>query len=144
MNREDEALEKITMDMLIISREKNRKLTIALMISIILNVVMLSAVFQVRIGDSQMVDEALVLTTIAVNKPSEHIITRSKLKKISDIKTFEELLERCILTDDDKFILRQHYLQGRSFLSIATEMGYSEDAIKHRHQKILKRIKALL
>lgn len=142
--KQREALNSIYNDILQISKQKNRTLTIALCISVALNIILVCMIFQVRIDSDQSVDEALMLTTVAIKKPSEHIVTRSKLKEIPDIKTFEELLQRCILTDDEKYILREHYLHGRSLLAISMGMGYSEDAIKHRHQKILKRIKMLL
>lgn len=39
---------------------------------------------------------------------SEHIDTRRKIQDISSVKTFEELLENCILTDEDKMLMRLH------------------------------------
>ena len=75
---------------------------------------------------------------------SEHIATKHKLKNIAEVSTFEALLQRCILTDEERYILRQHYLHGRSFQSIAMELSYSEDWIKHKHQKMLIKLKQLL
>lgn len=75
---------------------------------------------------------------------SEHIATKHKLKDIADVSTFEALITTCILTDEERYILRQHYLKGRSFQSIALEMNFSEDWIKHKHQRILAKLKQLL
>lgn len=142
--KQREALNSITLDILAMSKRKNRRLIAALIISVAINAILLSMLFHVRVTDTQSIDSAVMLTTAIVKHPSEHIMTRSKLREIPDIKTFEDLLQRCILTEDEKFILREHYLHGRSFLSIGMQMGYSEDAIKHRHQKILKRIKKII
>lgn len=75
---------------------------------------------------------------------SDHIKTRQKIKEIADVKTFDELLERCMLTDEEKYIMRQHYYKGRSFQSIAMEICISEDWLKHKHKKILRKIRQLL
>lgn len=75
---------------------------------------------------------------------SEHIQTRQKLQKIYSIKTFEELLDTCILTEEDKTIMRLHYLKGKDFGYIADELGFSESTIKRKHQKILKKVGKLV
>lgn len=75
---------------------------------------------------------------------SEHIETRRKLKCIYSIQSFEDLLENCILTEDDKTILRLHYLKGKDFCFIADELGYSESTIKRHHKKILSKLNNML
>lgn len=75
---------------------------------------------------------------------SEHIDARRKIKDISSIKTFEDLLENCILTDDDKEIMRMHYLNGKEFSFIADMMGFAESTIKRRHVKILKKLNKMM
>lgn len=75
---------------------------------------------------------------------SEHIDTRRKIRDISSIKTFEELLENCILTDEDKEIMRLHYLKGKELSFIADMMGFSESTIKRHHRKILKKLNKML
>lgn len=69
---------------------------------------------------------------------SEHIDTRRKIQDISSVKTFEELLENCILTDEDKMLMRLHYLNGKDFRFIGDLLGFSESTIKRRHKKILQ------
>lgn len=71
---------------------------------------------------------------------SEHIDTRRKIQDISSVKTFEELLENCILTDEDKMLMRLHYLNGKDFRFIGDLLGFSESTIKRRHKKILQKL----
>jgi DNA-directed RNA polymerase specialized sigma24 family protein len=143
--KQREALNNLTMDIVKISKRKNKILTIALIVSVLINMFLISMLFHLNNSQSCGIDTCgIVLATAIAKQPSEHITTRQKLKDIAEVKTFEELLERCILTDDEKFLLREHYLRGRSFQSIAMHMGYSEDSIKHKHQKVLKKIKKLL
>jgi DNA-directed RNA polymerase specialized sigma subunit len=71
---------------------------------------------------------------------SEHIDTRRKIQDISSVKTFEELLENCILTDEDKTLMRLHYLNGKDFCFIGDLLGFSESTIKRRHKKILQKL----
>ena len=142
--KQRDALNRLYGDIIQMMKEEKRVLIIALSIFIAISVVLMCAILQIKTNGVQNTDEAAMLTTVAAKKPSEHIVTRTKLKEIPDVVTFEDLLNRCTLTDADKHILREHYLNEKSFLSIAMEMGYSEDTVKHRHQKILKKIKKLL
>lgn len=71
---------------------------------------------------------------------SEHIDTQRKIQDISSVKTFEELLENCILTDEDKMLMRLHYLNGKDFRFIGDSLGFSESTIKRRHKKILQKL----
>lgn len=75
---------------------------------------------------------------------SEHIETRRKIKNIYDIKTFNELLDNCVLTEEDKTIMTLHYLKGKDFRYIADELGFAESTIKHRHRKILSKLNHML
>lgn len=75
---------------------------------------------------------------------SEHIETRRKIQGIYSIQSFEDLLESCILTEDDKTLLRLHYLKGKDFRYIGDELGYAESTIKRRHKKILAKLNKML
>ena len=75
---------------------------------------------------------------------SEHIQTRSKVKEIASITTFNELLDACILTDEDKEMLRMHYLQGKDFRYIGDMLGFSESTVKKRHRKALQKLNKIL
>ncbi len=75
---------------------------------------------------------------------SEHIKTRQKLKSICEVSTFENLMEKCILSDIEKEILRLHYLKGKDFCYIGDELGFAEVTIKKKHKKILQKLNKLI
>lgn len=69
---------------------------------------------------------------------------RAQLKGICSVQTFEDLLESCTLTDEDKDLLKLHYLKGKDFRYIGDELGYSESTIKRKHRKILSKFVKIL
>ena len=75
---------------------------------------------------------------------TEHIKTRKVLKDITTIDTFNEILNASTLTNEDKHILREHYLNGKNFAYIADELGYAEITIIKRHKKILQKLSTIL
>ena len=75
---------------------------------------------------------------------TDHIKTRKVLKDIATIDTFNEILDASTLSNEDKYILRQHYLQGKNFSYIADELGYAEITIIKRHKKILQKLSTIL
>lgn len=75
---------------------------------------------------------------------TEHIQIRHKLQEISEVITFEELLDRCTLNDIDKELLRLHYLKDKDFRFIGDTLGFSEVTMKQRHRKALKKLSSLL
>lgn len=75
---------------------------------------------------------------------SKHIETRNKVKDIAEIQTFNDLLDACVLTDEDKELLRLHYLQEKDFRYIGDVLGYSESTIKKRHKKALQKLNKIL
>lgn len=75
---------------------------------------------------------------------SEHIQTRDKVKSIASITTFNDLIDNCVLSDEDREILRMHYLQGKDFRYIGDTLGFSESTIKKRHKKALQKLNKLL
>ena len=76
--------------------------------------------------------------------PSEHIKTRNRVKSIAKVSTFNDLLEACTLTEEDKEILRMHYLHGKDFRYIGDILGFSESTIKKRHRKALQKLNKVL
>ena len=74
----------------------------------------------------------------------EHIETRRKLKEIPRKAIFDALLEQSTLSEEDKFILKLHYLEDKDFRYIADQLGYSEITIKRRHSKALSKLNKLL
>lgn len=75
---------------------------------------------------------------------TEHIETRNKLKEIVEIQTFSDLLDRCIMSEEDRRIMELHYLQDKDLRYIADLLGYSEGTIKKRHRKVLKKLNQIL
>lgn len=75
---------------------------------------------------------------------SEHIETRNKLRDIASITAFNDLLNTCTLTDEDKELLRLHYLQGKDFRFIGDVLGFAESTVKKRHRKALRKLNKVL
>lgn len=75
---------------------------------------------------------------------TEHIETRNKLREIVEIQTFSDLLDRCIMSEEDRRIMELHYLQEKDLRYIADLLGYSEGTIKKRHRKVLKKLNQIL
>lgn len=76
---------------------------------------------------------------------STHIDTRKKLQNIPRISSLMELLDSCILSDEDKEIIKMHYVQNKTLSYIADMLGYSESTIKKKkHKKILSKLNKLL
>lgn len=71
---------------------------------------------------------------------SEHVKTRRKVKSIADIKDFDDLLNRSTLSEEDKEIMRLHYIEEKDFRYIGDLLGFSEATIKYRHRKALRKI----
>lgn len=75
---------------------------------------------------------------------SEHKEIKRKLKSIYSITTFKELLDRSVLTDEEKDIISRHYLKGQELQFIGDELGYAESTMKAKHKRILKKLSKLL
>lgn len=77
-------------------------------------------------------------------KQSPHIETRHKLKDIARIDTFNALIDSCTLSDEEKELLRLHYIQHKTFIDIGEILGYSESTLKAKHRKILRKLDRLI
>lgn len=75
---------------------------------------------------------------------SEHKEIKRKLKSIYSVTTFKELLDRSVLTDEEKDIISRHYLKGQELQFIGDELGYAESTMKAKHKRILKKLSKLL
>ena len=75
---------------------------------------------------------------------SEHIKTRQKIKDIASVDVFYDILDKCVLSDDDKEMLKMHYVSEKDLSFIADTLGYSESTIKYRHKKALKKLGNIL
>lgn len=135
------AIEKLRQDF--IKYQKNRRIkNVIIAIIIFVALVVLIMPYEYSFGSERV--EHVSVFAAGTKVQSDHIKTRQKIKDIPNVKTFDELLERCMLTDEERYIMRQHYYKGRSFQSIAQEICISEDWLKHRHKKILQKIQRLL
>lgn len=66
--------------------------------------------------------------------------TRNKIKDISDIKTFENLLNMSTLTEEQKQIIRMFYLEEKSINYIADILGMSAKTVSNKHRKALMKL----
>ena len=65
-------------------------------------------------------------------------------KDIPLVETFEALLNKSMISDEEKELMRLHYIQKKDFRFIGDTLGYSEASIKAKHRKILKKLNKLL
>lgn len=70
----------------------------------------------------------------------ENAETRKKLKDITSVRDFDELIERTMLNEEEREIVRLRYKEGKTLSYIADVMGLSESSIKKKHSKILRKI----
>lgn len=66
--------------------------------------------------------------------------TRNKLKEITVVKDFEDVLSRIMLSEEEKEIMRLHYKEKKSMSYIADMLGMSEITVKKKHSKILMKV----
>lgn len=67
-------------------------------------------------------------------------VVKDRVRCIKNVRLFEDLLCRLMVSDEDKEILRMIYKERKSFSYIADTLGYSEGTIKRRHRHSLKLI----
>lgn len=70
----------------------------------------------------------------------ENAETRKKLKGISSVDEFRSILERTMLSDEEKQILILYYKEKKSLAYIADELGMSETTVKMKHRKMLMKL----
>lgn len=70
----------------------------------------------------------------------ENLKVRNKLKSVSTYKTFYQILDGVILSDEERKIVEMFYLENKSFDYIASELGMSRITVARRHKKILSKL----
>ena len=75
---------------------------------------------------------------------TNHIKTRNKLKQIPTKMEFNSLLESIILNDKEKQLMHMFYVEQKDLDYIADVLGYTKAGVAKMHQRILKRIEALI
>lgn len=63
--------------------------------------------------------------------------TRKKLKGISSVEEFSDLLERTMLSTEEKQILILYYKEQKTLTYIADFLGMSEITVKRKHKKTI-------
>ena len=71
---------------------------------------------------------------------TRHVETRKKLQEIPLVADFEAVLNRCTLSEQEKEILRLHYIEKKDFRFLGDKYGYTERTMKDKHKKILQKI----
>lgn len=75
---------------------------------------------------------------------TERLETRRKLRAVVGVQDFQKLLDTCVLTEDEKTILKLHYIDGKNLALIGDILGFSESTIKTKHAKCLDKLKYFL
>lgn len=75
---------------------------------------------------------------------SAHIETKHKVKAIAEPKTFQDLLDRVILTDEEKELMRLIYIEQLTQDIVAYRLNTSKSTIKRKHKKVLDRLRKVL
>lgn len=75
---------------------------------------------------------------------THHIDIKHKVQQIPSKLEFNSLLENSMLSDKEKRLMQMYYIERKSFDYIADELGYSKAGVIKMHQRILKRIEALI
>lgn len=74
---------------------------------------------------------------------SEHIEAKHKIMS-KDKFEFESLIDRMMLTEEERQMMNMYYIKHKTFYQIADELGYSEIGIAKMHQRIIKKIRKYL
>ena len=70
--------------------------------------------------------------------------TRKRLKGIWSVEEFNDLLERTMLSTEEKQILILYYKAQKTLTYIADFLGMSEMTVKRKHKKLLMKIGKML
>lgn len=74
---------------------------------------------------------------------SQHIDSKHKIQDLR-YDDFNSLIDSCLISNENKQILRMIYVENKPLAYIGDILGYSESTIKTRHRKLLKQISKLL
>lgn len=70
--------------------------------------------------------------------------TRKRLKGIWSVEEFNDLLERTMLSTEEKQILILYYKEQKTLTYIADFLGMPEITVKRKHKKLLMKIGKVL
>lgn len=66
--------------------------------------------------------------------------TRNKLKQISSVEDFEQLIECTMLSEEERNIVTMYYKDKKSMQYIADVLGMSESSVKKKHRSALMKV----
>lgn len=75
---------------------------------------------------------------------TEHMKVKKKLQSIPLKADFNDLIERTMLSDKEKQMMRMYYVENKDFGYIADIMGYTQAGIAKMHKRVLHKIESLL
>lgn len=71
-------------------------------------------------------------------------ITRDKLKEIPTKKELEDLVDKLILSDDERNIILMHYRDKKSLSYIADIIGITKSSVNKKHKSALLKISKIM
>ena len=78
-----------------------------------------------------------------MSEHSEHIKAKHKIQDLR-YNDFNSLIDSCLMSEEDKQILKMIYVENKTLAYIGDVLGYSESTIKTKHRKLLKKLLKLL
>lgn len=85
------------------------------------------------------------LTDMIMNiSDNQHLQAREKLKAIHSKSELLDILDDRLLTDDERTVIVEHYVNGKSLSVIADFLGYSESSVKRFHKNALIKLNDIL
>lgn len=75
---------------------------------------------------------------------TKHIETRKKLKQLVLKEDFGAVLSKCILSDRERKLMDMFYLEQKTMMEIAEELGFEEISAIKMHERILKKISEVI
>lgn len=67
-------------------------------------------------------------------KGKEYKVIKKRINEITNRKTFNEVLDNCMLNDDEKALLRMKYIERRDLTYIADMLHVSYATVKRWHK----------
>lgn len=71
-------------------------------------------------------------------------ITRNKLKEIPTKKELEDLVDKLILSDDERNIILMHYRDKKPLSYIADVIGITKSSVNKKHKSTLLKISKIM
>lgn len=150
------ALNKVVVSLLEERKKEMRHIWMVLLTICIIFAIAISVFAYFNYTDKQMLMEQLENTRVdfmeyldtieytTTETTTETTITQDKVRQIPRVSTFNALLEECTISQEEKELMRLHYLENKDFCYIGDQLGYSEITMKRWHKKILRKLNKVL